>query len=270
MYTMNKSHEQADTAGPYKKSLLYLVSRAFETAQPTGILGLEESLRDDLKLIRYFGLAGNQKRADVLFSKTGPEAPLHSRTLSTSHGGFDDDVATMSSMMRRVLGVPDSTAIVDFFQEPLAPRGRAGSGAPQAAPEQPPLRVGATAAVQPAGEPRRETCAWAPVGHCASASTSTMRRTSWGAASTTRAAGRPPWRSAASRSLAARRAGDPPGDPRGAHRDGRGGAARRRRRVPVRGPRDTGGRRGRRRNGRSPRRGVLPCGFPDRPVRHRR
>lgn len=129
MYTMNKSLELEDTAGPYHKSLLYLVSRSFETEQPAPILGLEESLRQDLKLIRFFGLAGNQKTADVLFSKTPPGAPLRSRTSSTSHGGFDDDPDTMNSLMRRMLDVPDTTPIVDFFQEPIEARaagGRAG------------------------------------------------------------------------------------------------------------------------------------------------
>jgi hypothetical protein len=124
MYTMSKSLELDDTAGPYKKSLLYLVSRSFETDQPTPILGLEESVRQDVGLIRFFGLAGNQKQADLLFSKTASNAALNGRTQSTSHGGFDDDALTMSSLMRRVLGVPDTTPIVDFFQEKVtdAPR----------------------------------------------------------------------------------------------------------------------------------------------------
>jgi len=120
MYTMNKSLELADTAGPYKKSLLYLVSRAFEPEQPTRILGLEESVRQEAGLMRFFGLAGGEKSADLLFSKTPPDAPPRSRTTSVSHGGFDDDVATMSSVMRRVLDARDTEPIVDFFQEAVA------------------------------------------------------------------------------------------------------------------------------------------------------
>src|SRR5262249_8209983 len=58
MYTMHKDLELADTAGPYHASLLYLVSRAFEQVQPTPILGLEESIRKDSALLRFFGLAG--------------------------------------------------------------------------------------------------------------------------------------------------------------------------------------------------------------------
>jgi hypothetical protein len=119
MYTMNRNLERDDTAGPYRKSLLYLVSKAFENEQPTPILGLEESVRQDVGLIRFFGLAGNQKQADLLFSKTEPGASARARTEATRHGGFDDDAATMTSLVRRVLDVPDGTAVVDFFQEKI-------------------------------------------------------------------------------------------------------------------------------------------------------
>lgn len=119
MYTMSESLELEDTAGPYRKSLLYLVSRAFETEQPAPILGLEESLRGDVRLVRFFGLAGHQKGADLLFSRTPLSAGPRSRTLATTHGSFDNDAATMNSVVRRVLDVPDTAAIVDFFEEAL-------------------------------------------------------------------------------------------------------------------------------------------------------
>jgi hypothetical protein len=153
MYTMNKNQELADEAGPYKKSLLYLVSRAFEIAQPSPILGLEESLRDDVKLIRFFGLAGNQKRGDVLFSNTAPDAPLHSRTMSNSHGGFDDDAMTMNSVMRRVIGADDATGIVNYFQEPLQPLGATALATAPAAEGA--VRLEAAPVVQPDPLPSR-------------------------------------------------------------------------------------------------------------------
>jgi ParB-like chromosome segregation protein Spo0J len=118
-YTMNKSLEQDDTAGPYRKSLLYLVSRAFEPEQPTPIFGLEESIRQDVGLIRFFGLAGNQKQADLVFSKTDPGAPPRGRSMATRHGGFDDDAATMNSVVRRIVDAPDAASIVDYFVEPI-------------------------------------------------------------------------------------------------------------------------------------------------------
>jgi hypothetical protein len=152
MYTMNKTLEQADTAGPYRKSLLYLVSRAFEVEQPAPILGLEDSIRQDTQLIRLFGLAGNQKRADLLFSKTPLNAPLNARSQSTSHGGFDDDVATMSSLMRRMLGAPESASIVDFFQEDIAAAPGGGPGVADAVAASIERAAGplAAAAIEPA------------------------------------------------------------------------------------------------------------------------
>lgn len=119
MYTMNKSLELEDRAGPYKKSLLYLVSRAFEQDQPTPILGLEESIRQEAGLLRFFGLAGHQKVADVIFSRTDPAAPASARSTATGHGGFDDDGPTMTSVARRILHAADDASIVEFFQEPI-------------------------------------------------------------------------------------------------------------------------------------------------------
>lgn len=117
MYTMNKDFEQADKAGPYRKSLLYLVSRAFETAQPTPILGLEESLRDDPALIRHYGLSRTSPGvSQILFSKTPDGAPLDSATRSTAHGDFDNEVFTMNSVARRLLNKPTGS-IVSFVDE---------------------------------------------------------------------------------------------------------------------------------------------------------
>jgi hypothetical protein len=118
VYTMNKSLEEDDKAGPYRKSLLYLVSRAFETMQPTPILGLEESIRHDVQLLRFFGLSvTSPKVADLLFSQTSPTAPPKSATRSTSHGDFDNDVATMNSVVRRIIQAQDSDEIFSFKDE---------------------------------------------------------------------------------------------------------------------------------------------------------
>ncbi len=118
MYTMHKELEQADKAGPYQGSLLYLVSNAFEQMQPTHILGLEESIRQEAPLIRFFGLAGfQQPKADLIFSQTPLGASPHSATRATSHGGtngFPNDPATMGSIVRRALNIPDGTAISEF------------------------------------------------------------------------------------------------------------------------------------------------------------
>ncbi len=112
-YTMRKDFELADNVGiVYRKSLLYLVSRSFEDASETPILGLEESLRRDPDMVRYFGLLGNRPKAEVLFSVT-ENGPSHS-TIAKKHGDFDNDRLTMNSVMRRILKVDDNTQIVPF------------------------------------------------------------------------------------------------------------------------------------------------------------
>jgi hypothetical protein len=128
-YTMTDEFEQADSAlRGYGKSLLYLVSNSFEDDVPTRILGLQKSLKQDVQLIRFFGLAGTEKVADIVFSKSQPGAPLTARSESLKHGGFDNDVATMTSVVRRVLDVSDTTAVVDYFEEAIAGFDRAAVG----------------------------------------------------------------------------------------------------------------------------------------------
>ena len=137
MYTMTDELEQTDKSmRPYGKSLLYLVSRAFEAAVPTPIVGMQDSVRKDVSLIRFFGLAGRSQVADVVFSKSTDSASLRDRSESITHGGFDNDVPTMTSVVRRVLDVPDTEPVVDYFEEAVPGEDRAavGPGPTAAAP----------------------------------------------------------------------------------------------------------------------------------------
>ena len=97
--------------------LLDALTRAFEDELPTSILGLQKSLTSDLQLIRFFGLAGTEKVGHITFSPSPAGTSLNARTESITHGGFDNDIATMTSVIRRVLDVPDSGAVVDYFEE---------------------------------------------------------------------------------------------------------------------------------------------------------
>ncbi|MGH9628238.1 MAG: caspase family protein, partial [Bryobacteraceae bacterium] len=105
IYTMTKDWERDDnTGGVYRKSLLYLVSSAFELDKNAPILGLEESIRADEAVRKALGLGGSaQGRGSVVWSVSAAESGL-SASRSTSHGGFDDDAHTMNSMLRRILG----------------------------------------------------------------------------------------------------------------------------------------------------------------------
>jgi hypothetical protein len=112
-FTMRRDFEVADAVGPYRKSLLYLVSRSFEDAAEMPILGLEESIRRDPDLVRFFGLLGNKAgRGEILFS-TQEEGASHS-TIAKKHGDFDNDRFTMSGVIRRILRIGDDTPITEF------------------------------------------------------------------------------------------------------------------------------------------------------------
>jgi hypothetical protein len=137
IYTMTDDLEQDDSSiRGYGKSLLYLVTNAFEDAVPTPLLGLQDSLKQDLPLIRFFGLAGTEKVADIVFSTTAEGAPLNARSQSIRHGGFDNDVETMTSVVRRVLDVPDAKPVVEYFEEsvPGFEHTPVGTAPPAAAP----------------------------------------------------------------------------------------------------------------------------------------
>lgn len=92
IYNLTEAMERDDTvAEVYRKSLLYLVANAFEEDPVAAILGME-TFNQDLDLS---GLP-----ASFVYSKGGNGR----RTASTSHGGFDNDPATMNDILKRVLG----------------------------------------------------------------------------------------------------------------------------------------------------------------------
>lgn len=106
VFTMRRELERDDSViGVYRKSLLYLVSRAFEPVQNLPILGLEDSLRGDPDLVSMFGLNTDSREtvAEVLWSMSAEKASIGTGTRSTSHGGFDNDKPTMESVAYRVL-----------------------------------------------------------------------------------------------------------------------------------------------------------------------
>lgn len=86
---LSKKLELADSvAGLYGKSLLYLVSRAFEDQPGIPLLGLVEAAyeQNDFDLIVSLG---DHRRSPLSAAK--------------HHGGFDDDPATMNHVLKRIL-----------------------------------------------------------------------------------------------------------------------------------------------------------------------
>lgn len=114
IYTMTSKLEESDScARVYRKSLLYLIHNALEPQRKAAILGLEESLRADQEVSRMFGLDHGAGRGQVIWSRS-PTANGRNASMATSHGGFDDDPATMGSIARRILGKQDHEAIVEY------------------------------------------------------------------------------------------------------------------------------------------------------------
>jgi esterase/lipase superfamily enzyme len=101
IYNLSAELEKDDkVAFVYRKSLLYLVSNAFEEHDVMPILGMQ---------IFNKGLTG----VDIVYSEKNGK-----RSASTSHGGFDNDPATMNDILRRVLGkaptVPFTETNLDY------------------------------------------------------------------------------------------------------------------------------------------------------------
>lgn len=105
--------ERDDTVGPYGKSLLFLVSNAFEEERGTPLLGMERfvSRRGETKS-DYIGEGDEdlvelfEQEVDGLPSLVvaGAGGGPQSTSRSDSHGGFDNDEWTLNSVLRRMLG----------------------------------------------------------------------------------------------------------------------------------------------------------------------
>ncbi len=92
IYNLLDGLEQDDTVTAlYHKSLLYLVSNAFEREKERPLLGMQKFSADVLKV-------GELPRIHYSNGATGQI------TRSTTHGGFDNDVFTMNHILKRVLG----------------------------------------------------------------------------------------------------------------------------------------------------------------------
>lgn len=112
IFTMDSDHEKRDnTAGVYRKSLLWLVSHAFEVEREARILGLQEHLDAAAPTMAYL----RQKSERLVL---GPvTAGRRTSSGATSHGDFDNDVATMNSLARRVVGTRATDAADDLAEK---------------------------------------------------------------------------------------------------------------------------------------------------------
>lgn len=123
----DKTEQDDDCASIYHKSLLYLVSDAFEKTfrvplvHPDGepILGMQKCIKADPALNRLFGPNG---QADwVVAPNTDPEKSA-TASRAKHHGDFDDDKATVLATLARVLNRATAAAPVQFQASPQRKR----------------------------------------------------------------------------------------------------------------------------------------------------
>ncbi len=96
IYNLLDELEKEDTVTAlYHKSLLYLVSNAFEREKDRPLLGMQKFAKDVPRV-------GELPRIHYSNGATG------AITRSTTHGGFDNDVYTLNHILKRVLGAAPS------------------------------------------------------------------------------------------------------------------------------------------------------------------
>jgi hypothetical protein len=107
LFVLGDEAERADSVGPYGKSLLYLVSNAFEGRREVPILGMEKFLEadDEVKRLVQRSVGGHPV---LVVAGRGQGSASTSR--SSVHGGFDNDPFTLNSILRRIVGAEPARA----------------------------------------------------------------------------------------------------------------------------------------------------------------
>jgi hypothetical protein len=98
LYNLTDQLEQDDTVSAnipllpsYSRSLLYLVSRAYEQVPSTPLAGMQAYARE----------MPSHSKLEIAYSNGGG-----GKTASRSHGGFDNDAATLGTIMSSIRGKP--------------------------------------------------------------------------------------------------------------------------------------------------------------------
>lgn len=113
LFILSDQGERDDNVGPakaYGKSLLYLVSNAFEGQRNTPLVGMQKFVSDrvdppsgqvDAELNEFFKQKVDGRPSLVI---AGEEGDAGNVSRSDSHGGFDNDEHTLNSILHRILG----------------------------------------------------------------------------------------------------------------------------------------------------------------------
>jgi len=100
VFNLTDECEKKDTATPlYHKSLLYLVSGACEERRNEPLLGMNAFIERDDKIKGALGQPVGRNDSTVIYSVGGPSG-ISLDSQSRTHGGFDNDEATLNSTLR--------------------------------------------------------------------------------------------------------------------------------------------------------------------------
>jgi len=115
IFTMTKDYEQQDDCKEiYRQSLLYLIYHALEPQDKTPLLGLEESIRADARLVEMFGLAAQPRTGNEIVWSKSLVSSGRSASQAIHHGDFSSDAPSLNSILRRVLNLNDTDPIHGF------------------------------------------------------------------------------------------------------------------------------------------------------------
>ena len=113
IHLLSDANEICDTVGPYRKSLLYLVSRSLESCHKMPILGLEQVFDPRNNPKWHESEIGNVKTWQKFWTGNGLDVVTEKqvstgmlgRKVQTAHGSFDNDATTIETTLRRITGV---------------------------------------------------------------------------------------------------------------------------------------------------------------------
>ena len=111
IHTLTDSLEQDDSVGPYRKSLLYLVSRALERLHKTPLRGLELAhsakhatdefwQADTLQDLKTWQACDGARQLRLLSDK---DVSNGARSIPSSHGCFDNAVAILGDTVATII-----------------------------------------------------------------------------------------------------------------------------------------------------------------------
>ena len=110
VYLLSDKGERDDDVSAYGKSLLYLVSNAFERKRETPILGMEKFVKGDSEYVDKEIAQMLQRPVNgwdsLVIAGAAPAKKTWGPDISRSetHGGFDNDMYTLNSVLFRILG----------------------------------------------------------------------------------------------------------------------------------------------------------------------